>query len=462
MKADNDTALWCRRDALTLIISLIASNAGVLAGTASAAPRSPGSAAFPLGVAAGKRHLEDAAGNPFLIQGDAAWSLIAQLTREKAAQYLKDRQERGFNTILVELIEHKFATRAPANIYGQPPFLRAGDFTTPNEQYFAHADWVIQQAAEAGMLVVLAPCYLGSGGGSQGWHQEMRVNAAARLYRYGQFLGRRYKKFKNILWVHGGDYNPRTKAFVKAVADGIREYDPDALHTAQCAPETAAAEFWGSESWLSLNSIYTYKPVYEAALGQYGRADRMPFFLIESSYENARGLTDERLRAQAYYAILSGATGQIFGNDPIWHFDGPGLAPPPVSWQQAMASRGSQSMTHLLGLFSTMSWWTMEPDLNNSFLIDGLGSDFDRAVAARAADRTFGVVFLPSARRVTLDLEQLVGPNIGTRWYDPSIGQFVGVTGSPFPAQGSRAFAPEPERNAAGSADWVLVLESKP
>jgi hypothetical protein len=416
---------------------------------------------FPLRVAASRRYLEDNSGKPFLIQGEAAWSLVAQLTREKAALYFKDRQERGFNAVLVSLIEHKFAARAPANIYGQQPFLRKGDFTTPNEEYFAHADWVIQSAADAGILVLLVPCYMGSGGGTEGWYQEMLANGAARLHLYGQYLGRRYRRFSNILWVHGADYNPPSKAFVTALAEGIRECDIRALHSAQCAPETPAAEFWNGERWLSLNSIYTYAPVYAAALVQYRRPVHMPFLLIESAYENEHGVTDERLRVQAYGALLSGAAGQIFGNNPIWHFDGPGLYSAPVSWQQALASRGSESMTHLLRLFSSIPWWMLEPDSDNFLLVDGLGSGFDRAVAACAVDRTFGVVFVPSSRPLTLDLSKLVGPNVGARWYDPSLGQYSVVKGSPFPASASRVLTPE-SKNGAGGEDWVLVLQTKP
>ena len=71
-------------------------------------------AAFPLGIATGNRYLEDAAGRPFLIHGDTAWSLIAQLTLEDAGRYLQDRRARGFNTILVNLLEHMFSSKAPA------------------------------------------------------------------------------------------------------------------------------------------------------------------------------------------------------------------------------------------------------------------------------------------------------------------------------------------------------------
>jgi hypothetical protein len=449
---------------LALTLGLVANGPAMMAGSTNSFALPATSAAFPLHAAPGARFLRDASGKPFLVHGEAAWSLIAQLTRESADLYFKDRQARGFNTVLVSLIEHKFATNAPANIYGQPPFLRTGDFSTPNAEYFDHADWIVQRAAEAGMLVFLAPCYTGSGGGPEGWYREMKINGAAKLHEYGQYLGQRYQRFKNIVWVHGGDYNPPNKALVRAVAEGIRERDPVGLHSAQCAPETPAVRYWQGEDWLNLNSIYTYRPIYSAALAQYAHPERLPFFLIESTYENEHDVTEERLRSQAYYALLSGAAGQIFGNNPIWHFDGPGLYPAPVNWQQAMASRGTQSMTHLLRLFSALPWWLLEPDSRNFhlrfFLSDGLGSGFDRAVAACSSDRTFAVAYIPSVRGVILDLSQLVGPNVIARWYDPSIGRFFESRGSPFSNLGPQYFTPT-GRNSTEGEDWVLVLESR-
>jgi Protein of unknown function (DUF4038) len=89
---------------------------------ASALARSEPRPAFPLRVEAGKRYLVDAVGKPFLIHGDTAWSLIADLTREDVERYLADRRDRGFNTLLVNLIETRFARNAPANAYGELPF----------------------------------------------------------------------------------------------------------------------------------------------------------------------------------------------------------------------------------------------------------------------------------------------------------------------------------------------------
>ena len=85
---------------------------------------------FPLRVSANGRHLEDRLGQPFLIAGDTAWSLIAQLGAEDAARYLDDRTRRGFTAVIVNLIEHKFASHAPANRSGVPPFFSAWRFRT--------------------------------------------------------------------------------------------------------------------------------------------------------------------------------------------------------------------------------------------------------------------------------------------------------------------------------------------
>src|SRR5690606_38242971 len=70
------------------------------------APGHPGPA-FPVEAGPGLRHLVDAEGKPFFLHGDAAWSLIAQLNDDDAATYLEDRRARGFNAVLVNLLEHR-------------------------------------------------------------------------------------------------------------------------------------------------------------------------------------------------------------------------------------------------------------------------------------------------------------------------------------------------------------------
>jgi hypothetical protein len=60
---------------------------------------------FPIRVSENGRYFEDQDGKPVLIQGDSAWSLIAQLNLKEAEYYLNRRKAQGFNSILVNLIE---------------------------------------------------------------------------------------------------------------------------------------------------------------------------------------------------------------------------------------------------------------------------------------------------------------------------------------------------------------------
>ncbi len=471
----------------TLAFAVLGCGASQPRAAGAATDASAGAPVFPLHLEPGKRYLVDAAGAPFLVHGDAAWSLIADLSREEADLYLEQRRARGFNTLLVNLIEHRFSTRPAANAYGERPFRglafesiaalaqwlprevahygtsvasRFADFRSPNDAYFAHADWVLHRAAEKGFLVLLVPAYAGWHGGSQGWYRAMVANGPERLRQYGAYLGQRYRAFTNILWVQGGDYDPPDKDLVRALVAGIQQFDPGALHTAHGAPGSLVSDYWQGEPWFQVNSVYTYQPVYAAALEQYARPGRMPFVLIESVYENEHAVSEQRVRMQAYQAVLCGAAGQVFGNNPVWHFHGPGLFETSVTWRQALDSEGARSMGHLRALLASIPWWWLEPDVDHAWLRDGLGPEEARAVGARASDRSFALIYLPTSREITLDLGQFAGRKVAARWYDPAAGRFLGVKGSPFPANGLRRLKPEPASNSSGFDDWALLLEA--
>jgi uncharacterized protein DUF4038/collagenase-like protein with putative collagen-binding domain len=375
------------------------------------------------------------------------------LTNAEADQYLEDRRQKGFNAVIVNLIEHQFAANPPNDAYGDGPFLTPGDFSTPNEAYFAHAAYVINSAAQKGILVLLAPAYMGFGGGSQGWYQEMTANGTTKLANYGTYLANRFRAYDNILWVEGGDFNPPDLSLLRAIPNAIRAVDPKWLHTFHGYRGTSALGFLGTtEAWLGVNDIYTDQAtVVSSAFTEYTRS-AMPFFLIEAIYEG-EGASEAEVRQQAYQAVLSGGTGQVMGNNPIWLFGS--------GWQQALGSRGAQTLSYLPALLGTRAWWTLVPDVNHTVLTAGISSGSDQAATARASDGSFVLAYLPSARSVTVDLAQLSGPNVVARWYDPANGSYASVAGSPFAASGSHVFSPA-GTNSSGYSDWVLVVESSP
>ena len=289
-------------------------------------------------------------------------------------------QARGFNAILVNLIEHRFSSHPPANAYGHQPFLTPGDFATPSEDYFAHADWVVRQAAERGILVLLAPAYLGSQGGADGWYREMVANGPAKLRAYGQYLGRRYGGFTNIVWVHGGDYDPPRKDVRARRRRRHSRVRPARPAYRPLRPRDGGHRRIGraSRGCSSTTCIRTVRSTYPPRK-QYARPERMPFFLIESAYENEHGAAELRVRAQAYQALLSGACGHIYGNNPVWHFDGPGLYPAPTSWQARPGQPGrAKHDPYAHALSSPCPGGGSCPTHKGALIASGAGSEQDR------------------------------------------------------------------------------------
>ena len=197
-----------------------------------------GAGPYPVKVGPDHRHLVDQSGAPYLVQGDAPWSLISGLTREEEELYLEKRRSQGFNSIIVNLIEHKF--RGPVDRYGEGPFTTPGDFSTPNEKYFEHADWVIKKAEEKGFQVLLAPIYLGYIGTDEGWIEEALKNGPEKCRAWGRYVGKRYRDFDNLVWMIGGDRNPgKAREDVDAIVAGIQGIRlPAYLHGSLLIPKT--------------------------------------------------------------------------------------------------------------------------------------------------------------------------------------------------------------------------------
>jgi hypothetical protein len=415
--------------------------------------------AFPLRVSSSGLYLEDTTGHPFLITGDSAWSLIADLTNKDAELYLADRQRRGFNAVLVSLIEHKFARNAPLNADGQSPFLAPGDFLRPNDRYFDKAEQILEAASERGIVVFLVPAYLGFGGASEGWYKEMVAAGPEALRSYGRYLGRRFSKFSNIIWVQGGDYDPPDKQLIDSLAEGIVEGDPNALQTVHTNPDTVSSDYWHGTAWLALDTVYTYDDTAAAVLARHRRGPARPFFLIESRYENEHGADDGEIRKIAYGALLSGASGQIFGNNPIWHFNGMGLFAASSTWKDALSSRGAQSMTYLARLFDGISWWLLEPD-QGKLLKAIQGAADASAIASSAVNGSFALVYVKDATTLTIDLNSLSGKAKLMRWYDPSSGGFATIADDG-QTKGLKKLPTPAEPNQFGGRDWVLLITDR-
>jgi hypothetical protein len=407
-----------------------------------------------LRVAPDRRHLLDASGQPLLIQGDAAWSLIVNTTVEEATWYLDQRAAQGFNVLLINLIERLFAADAPRSRSGAEPFAIPGDFTIPNEAYMAHAEEIVRLAGERDIVVILYPAFLGYpkphypgyGGQAEGWYDEVVANGPEGCRRYGEYLGRRFSDHSNVIWSIGADRNPdEARAGLEALARGIKATAPHDLMTAQMLPEHSAADHYPDAEWLDLLSTYSYSIIPRVLEHDWSSTPTRPFFLVESAYENEHNASRLQIRRAAYWSILFGGNGHCMGNKPIWLFD--------AGWKEHVASEGAAGLSRWGAFFRSIDWASLIPDYERRLVSGGGGElrGLNQIGAALSTDSSQAVIYVPDQRPITVETDALAGPLVVATWFSPATG--ARVPGGTLAADGPAVMtAPFPE-------DAVLLLD---
>jgi len=185
----------------------------------------------------------------------------------------------------------------------------------------------------------------------------------------------------------------------------------------------------------------------------------MPCFLIESAYENERHATTQVIRRQAYWSLLAGATGEIFGHRDIWQMN--------KRLRESLNDPGSETMKIFQTFVQTIPWYRMKGDWAHTFFISGRGNfnttkypgGEDYATGAFTTDSTQAVLYMPTFRKVGVNMNRFKRP-VTAKWFDPSSGQYKIIAGN-FLNKGVKYFTPPLFNNAKGYDDWVLVLTIK-
>lgn len=424
--------------------------------------------AFPLRASADHRTLVDFAGRPFRVQGDAAWSLVANLTDAEAERYLADRAARGFNTILVNLLEHRFAVAAPRNRRGEAPFQPEGELAHPVDAYFDAALETVRRAERHGMLVLLVPAYLGYGcpatpsPANEGWSAELARTEPAACAAYGRFVGARFRGQRNVIWVEGGDCTPPPGSPLERCAlevmHGLREADPEALQTGHFRPNGDSLDAAAFAVAMDLNSVYWYRTPYLACRRAYARAPALPAYLAETGYEHeAVQGSSGPVRTLMLWASLSCTAGAVFGSRPVWLF-GPG-------WEEGLASPATRDMERLGRLLDALPWQRLVPSSLGGMrqLVtagQGLARSEERVAAAATREGDLLLAYVPpgpgARRSIVVDTAGLAGPATA-RWFRPGTGDWVPV--GQVLNRGLAWFTTP--GGAAGDDDWLLVLEAR-
>ncbi len=406
---------------------------------------------------------------PFFWLGDTAWELFHRLTREEADLYLKNRAAKGFTVIQAVVLAELDGLTQP-NQYGALP-LKGNDPAQPNEAYFQHVDWVINRAAELGLVIGLLPTWGDKFNKKWGKGPEIFNTANARVY--GEYLGRRYKS-KPIIWILGGDRNPEGEqrmVTVRAMAEGIKKGDGGTkLMTYHPQGNSNSAGFFHSDPWLNINMFQSghsarNQKSYVMQRQNYSLFPVKPTLDGEPRYEDhpvdwkpQQGYFDDfDVRQAAWWAMLAGGCGHTYGNHNIWQFfDKDRNEPISVArtqWARAMDLPGAFQVGYMRRLYESHPWTRLMPD--QSLILNANPEDGGYQMVAVSEDDNFLFAYTPHGRPLTLDLARLkAAPLLLAYWFNPRDGrtELIGT----FPNTGKQEFKPY----AAGpGTDWVLVID---
>jgi hypothetical protein len=418
-------------------------------------------------ISSDQRTLVDAMGHPWLMVGDAGWSSVVMLDATARDEYFDQLAANHFNTVLVNVIENTYSDHPPFDAAGHAPFVGEMYRSAPNEPYWEGFDRYVRAAAERSITVLAAPTYLGSG--TDGELSNIAAATVDDMTSFGRFLGERYGTEPNIIWVIGGDRTEIDDAVMQrldAFAGAIRAVSSQ-LMTGHTNAFVTADDVFGCSAWLQLNTVYNTagSPV-PATLEAYGQTPVRPTFSIEGVYEQERDDPTPGimlLRYQAYGAVLSGAFGHVFGNNPRWHFGSTAtLFPYEGTWQQSLDDDGGRLDlgTRHLAVFAEVigdiPWWTLRPDAG-ALITGGRGSDSQQAAAAMDPGTGWAAVYSVSSDRITVDLAVLTGAGeqVMVRRVDPTT---AAVTELGPMAASAEVVLDYPGPNANGDVDWLYLL----
>lgn len=427
-------------------------------------------AKWPLKVSPNGRFLVDADGKPFFWLGDTAWELFHRCDREEVKLYLDNRKAKGFTVIQAVALAEIDGLRTP-NMEGEIPLIDY-DASKPNEKYWKYVDWVIDEAAARGLYIGLLPTW-----GDKlniAWGKGPIIFTVDNAEAYGRWIGNRYKDKKNIIWILGGDRNPRTEThqqvwrnMAKGLIAGVGGAD-NALITfhPQASKPGGSSNWFHHDDWLDFNMHQTghchdangYKkiqfdymqyPVKPTMDGEPAYEEIPVCFDVNKGFNNAFDV-----RRKAYWHTFYGGFGHTYGNAAIWQMYLKGRERnhyPLRSWKESLDLPGATQMKHLKNLLLSRPFLTRIPD--QSVIASENAEDTVHIAATRDSAGNYLMVYVPVARAFKVNTAKLKAGNINGWWYDPRTGKAT-PTGK-LNRQPIMEFTPP-----TNTDDWILVLDN--
>ncbi|HVU94008.1 MAG TPA: glycoside hydrolase family 140 protein [Puia sp.] len=432
---------------------------------------------LPIRVSNTHHLLETTDGRPFFWLGDTGWELFHQLNRAEATTYFQKRAEQGFNVIQAVALPELDGLHTP-NANGDLPFMDT-TFSKPNEKYFAYIDSMIDVAASYGLYIALLPTW-GDKVYKDWWGKGPEIFHAENIYAYGRWIGARFRNKTNLIWIIGGDRDPRPgsadvavwRALAKGVTEGVGGADK-ALMTFHPQPKGtgSSSQWFQQDGWLDLNMLQTGHcrdtEVWETVSNDYNRTPGKPVVNGENIYEEMPVCFNPKelgyanaydVRKSAYLSVFAGACGHTYGCGPVIFFGpkGSNFFAALHGWKEALDFPGANEMKYLRRLVESRPMADRVPAQGMLGSEGGCGAE--RIQATRGKDYAF--VYSAYGRDISIRANAGLGSILDAGWYDPRTGKtkYIGA----FDNSKALSFTPPlPEASPVPSQreDWVLILD---
>jgi hypothetical protein len=409
-------------------------------------------------------------GKPFFWLGDTAWELFHKLNREEADRYLKRRSEQGFTVVQAVVLAELDGLRVP-NAYGEIPLINQ-DPSKPNEKYFEHVDYIVSKAAEYNITIGMLPTW-GDKLYADRWGKGPEIFNEGNAATYATWLANRYKDRKNIIWILGGDRNPRNESDIavwRAMGTAIKKATANkAVVSYHPQPVSMGSATWfHNETWLDFNMFQTGHcrdtEVYNQISSVYNKTPTKPVLDGEPIYEdhpvcfNAKELGTSNtldIRKAAYLDLFAGAFGHTYGCHDIWQMYSPkdeGVNGPHMFWYEALELPGANQLIHLKNLLVKRNFADRVPD--QSLIIENNLPAAERIQATRG--NNYILVYTSAGRAFTMNMGKLKAADVTAYWYSPAKG--TSTEKSKVANKGTHKFTPP---SSGYGHDWVLVVEEQ-
>lgn len=396
-----------------------------------------------------KRFLVRADGSPFVWIGDTFW-LFSKLSREQRLQLLDDRQSKGFNVVMIRVGMGNETVAEPLGFQGN---------LEPIESHFQEIDHLVAEANRRGMYVAIAT----------GWWQIVRDFDAEALYKFGRFIGDRYKDNDNIIWLGAGESGghhrkqildpDKLKSLVRGIRDGDTGNKLLTLH-ADFQRGTSLVDLdnlidfenWQTSQWCCPTDLPRKDErnwtVWEAIAYDYQQFPTKPTFDAEAWYEktNLGGgtpATPYNIRRRAYFTIFAGGFGHSYGGGGVWDAT--------ANFSQALEYEGATQIGYLSQLLQALGSDFLKLRPSQSMIVSGQSSNYDRHIQATSAnDGSYALVYTAGSENFALDLSQLTAESVSVIWFNP---RNKALSNESTVTRGTKVNFTTP-----GKGDWVLVL----